>query len=204
MSLRGSIITTKNAIVTSEKALLLNHGKYLPPVNLVNEYPEEDALRICYRRFVRLTPLVSQRQMVRTTYVHYLRYKFKSENYARKVSVSAVSLPSRQRNILDEVERSLLFCVKAVSDVKKKVENEETTAKEIRIARSVLKNIMTMEFEKMELISKDPKQNHKKFRQSFSYLLPSSRSSPLDLRFSSFKHFDECLILLNETLGTRL
>ncbi|CEP60555.1 Irc19p LALA0_S01e13608g [Lachancea lanzarotensis] len=204
MSLRGSTVTTRNAIVTSEKALLLNHSRYLPPANLVNEYPERDALRMCYRRFIRLTPLVSQRQMVRTTYVQYLRYKFRSEDYARKVSASAVSLPPHKRSILDEVEKSLLFCTKAVSDVKKRVIDEEKTSRDIRTAKSILKNVLTVEFEKMELISKDPAQNHELFRKSFSYLSPSSSSSALDLRFSSFKHFDECLILLNEKLGTRL
>ncbi|SCV04226.1 LAME_0H16754g1_1 [Lachancea meyersii CBS 8951] len=204
MSLRGLTVTTKNAIVTSERALLLKHAKYIPPPNMINEYPNEDALRIFYRRFIRLKPLISQRQTVRTTYVHYLRYKFKSEDYAKKISMSAVTLPQVTHSTLEEVENSLLFCLKAVSYVKKRVPSEEIVSKDIRIAKNIVKNILTVEFEKAALIAKNPRQNHPILRISFSYLSPKASSSPLYLRFSPFKEFDQCLILLNETLKTRL
>ncbi|SCV02782.1 LANO_0G00210g1_1 [Lachancea nothofagi CBS 11611] len=129
MSAPGITATTRNAITTSHRTLLLNHHKYLPPNNMANEYPREDALKMCYRRLIRLKPLISQRDMVRMTYVQYLRYKFMTEDYSKKVSTSSISLSGLETDVVRQVENSLYFCLKSASEVKKRVLGEDAVSR---------------------------------------------------------------------------
>ncbi|SCU93449.1 LADA_0G03158g1_1 [Lachancea dasiensis] len=200
----GLTITTKNAIITSQKTLLLKHAKFFPPHNMINECAHDEVIRMCYRRFMRIKPLVSQRQMIQTTYVQYLRYKFRTEDYEEKLKASGITLPKTSFDDSSQVYRSLLFCLKAVSTVKKGFSGEKDASAEIRRARNILKNILTVEFEKSALIAKNSGQNFTVLRKSFSYLRPSVENAANVSQFAPLRDFDRCLLALNITLGTRL
>ncbi|CUS22999.1 LAQU0S07e05028g1_1 [Lachancea quebecensis] len=204
MASRGITITTKKAIITSKSALILNHDKFLPPTNIINEYPHDDVLRMCYRRHMRLKPFISQRSMIQTTYVDYVRYKYKNEDYPKKCRTSGMGHDLPVNSVLQQAELSLRFCLQAVMYVKKGVPDESSVSREIRLSRNMLKNILAIEHEKAKLIAQNPRQNYPILRETFSYISPTAHKSSLLLRFNALREFDMCLIGFNMCMGTKL
>ncbi|SCU96075.1 LAMI_0F05116g1_1 [Lachancea mirantina] len=209
MTSRQITITTKKAIITSEYTLVTQHGKYFPPQNLLNEYPQKDVTRILYRRFVRLKPFVSRRQMVRDTYVGYIRYKFRNEDYEKRRIASGLKFAEKSENLSQLSQRALAtleFVLKAISHVKKS-DLDTSHGVEISMCRKILKNLLTIEHDKRLLIQHNPKFFYPVLRQEFSYFGNHALvKKPLHVvaRLRDLREYDACLLKLNETLGTML
>ncbi|SCW01096.1 LAFE_0D04984g1_1 [Lachancea fermentati] len=207
MATRRLTVITENAIINSRHTLILNHQKFLLPVNFINEYPRKDVLKMSYRRFMRLKPFISQRLMVRNTYTEYLRYKYKRENYLEKRMATGIATGDLQSCDLKQVVNSLRFVLKAVTHHELSTTKKPGHHHENDICRRILKNILTMEYEKQRLIHKDPAIYYQLFRKTYEYLQPfknGDKVNPIFLKLFSIREFDRCLVCLNETLDTRL
>lgn len=197
-------IVTQNAIINSEYTLFLKHSKYFAPENLINEYPREDVIKITYRRLIRLKPFVSQRKMVQDTYVEYLRYKYKSEDYKLKSSLCNIRTEHTEASDLEQATQSLQFILKAVSRIES---GSCPSAVDNTLCRKILKNLLTMEYYKQTLIRQSPTSNYQLLRKSFGYLAPSKddkSDTHINSRYNSMGEYDRALVCLNEMLGTRL
>lgn len=201
--MRWRTITTPKAVINGEYTLLKNHARYLPPKEDLDDgaLHESTVLRIYYRRFMRLRPFVSNRQMVRDTYTDYLRYKFKIENYELKRSIifSEPSLTCLE----DELRNSLMFVTKAVCYLPETKQKKWKLARDNTMCRQVLKNLLTMEFEKQsEILKKNSKVEnpYAEFRLKYSHI----RNPDATPAFKVIGEFDICLLYLNRMLSTRL
>ncbi|AGO13329.1 AaceriAFR187Cp [[Ashbya] aceris (nom. inval.)] len=192
----GSFLRTSKAIVTSKYTLLTDKTPFLLPA-FFDESSRAEQVRMLYRRMFRLRPLVARRAMIKTTYTNYIRVKFR-EDYALK---RRQALPQSALPILDAVEagrRSLTFIQKAVSEIDD-ASNSADLVNDNYICRKVLKNILTLEYQRERLEFKNPKR-HQILRQSYEYLDAKYH----DPKYTSLRHADISIIHFNETLGTRL
>lgn len=201
----GRTIITKNAVVNGAYTLIKSHEKYL----LTQEADRVDLpsfIRIAYRSLFRLQPFISNRKMVRNTFGEYLRYKFKKENYEAKRSIVLGDTP--KASLREEIHKSVMFVVKAVSYLPEDREFKLEIARDNTTCRQILKNILTMEYEKQSLIEryrpptkrKDAIGPHQIYRRDFTHMQQLNKSA----EFRVFGEFDICTIFLNEILHTRL
>lgn len=204
--MRWRTIATRNALINGEYTLIKNCSRYLVPKEIADNYgslPDEIWIKIMYRRFMRLRPFVSCRKMVRDTYTDYLRYKFKVENYDLKRSL-VIKEPSSV-SPREEVWNSLKFVTKAVSYLPETAAKKWDLARDNTTCRQILKNLMTMEYEKASEISRKAKGKSKSnpyadLKLRFNHIRdPDSSAS-----FRAFGEFDISLVYLNEMLRTRL
>ncbi|AAS53558.1 AFR187Cp [Eremothecium gossypii ATCC 10895] len=192
----GPLMRTSKAIITSNYTLLTDKTPYLLPV-CFNESCRAEQVRMLYRRFFRLRPLVAQRAMIKESYTNYIRVKF-SEDYALK---RRQALPQNTCPVLDAIEagrRSLTFILKAVSEIEDADSNPEL-AYDNYICRKILKNVLTLEYQRERLEFKNPKRKQI-LRQNYEYLDAKYH----DPKYTSLRNADVSIIHFNETLGTRL
>ncbi|CCE63516.1 hypothetical protein TPHA_0F00290 [Tetrapisispora phaffii CBS 4417] len=219
-------IVTNNAITTAEHSLYLNPAKYLVPPELrlcVFAHDNGFLCKVYYRRFMRLKPFISNRAMVRDTYKEYIRYKFKQEKYARKRLLvlgndhDKLTFLTNDVNdnshLLSRIHNTLTFIVKATSHISPEIEDVEGLTVDNSYCRKILKNLLTIEYEKQSKIShsKDPSEMYDELRISFNYLQGDADSrvnnkskSKMYSNSAVFREYDIFLVLLNETIGTML
>lgn len=196
-------IVTKNAIIDGTYTLIKDHSKYFLPRDFLFDVSVDDSvvIRTVYRRFLRLSPLISQRKMVRETYIDYLRYKFKNENYALKRSILFEKSP--QSSLRDDLGNSLTFFIKSTCYLPETKVRKYEMARDNTICRQIVKNIMTMEYQKQDQINKARGKNndvYSKLRTTFDHI-KSPYSSP---NFMVIGEFERYILYLNELLHTRL
>ncbi|AMD21895.1 HFR040Wp [Eremothecium sinecaudum] len=189
------IVKTNKAIITSQYALYKNAGPYLLP-NDFNEIPQNLQIKILYRRFFRLRPFVSTKEMIQSSYTNYIRNKFR-ENYAlkRKIALGIDEPPSIDKDINSGV-KTLAFVTKAVSLVDTK--NNNGILEDNAICHKLLKNILSVEYHR-SVQFKLPRE-YQILRISYEYL----NSNFKRLEYKSLRNNDISIIQLNELLGTRL
>ncbi|CCD24801.1 Irc19p NDAI_0D04880 [Naumovozyma dairenensis CBS 421] len=183
-------IVTKNAITNSIYSLIRDKTKYLlwtDVKQIINTYNNEktkdkvkrDILKRLYRRFIRVNVFVSNTKMVKDTYKDYVRYKFIKEDYHLKESIissldnpksiASDSIPSE----IETIVKSFEFVIKAISYIPEDSSKGCTydIARDNTICRQILKNILTIEHEKMkQLIPQSIPWNDEKIRVSTPYL----------------------------------
>ncbi|GAV55515.1 hypothetical protein ZYGR_0AV01470 [Zygosaccharomyces rouxii] len=200
----GRTILTPNALINSTHTLIKSSEKYFLPTSEVADLPS--FVRMAYRRLFRLQPFVSNRKMVRSTYGEYLRYKFKKEDYETKRSIVVGDTPKAP--LREEIRNSVIFVIKAVSHLPETKESKLAIARDNTTCRQILKNLLTMEYEKQSLIAKyrppakrkDTMTPYQIYRKNFMHMQELNKSA----QYRVFGEFDICTIYLNETLDTRL
>ncbi|EDO14966.1 hypothetical protein Kpol_388p10 [Vanderwaltozyma polyspora DSM 70294] len=197
-------ILTKNAVITSKYTLLKNHSKYYMPNHNLKDIDEDTVVKMYYRRFIRLRPLISRTRMVKETYTSYIRYKFKIENYQLKRKL--VTGIEEQRPLIPTLQKSLEFIIKSVSFIPETKTIKFKIARDNTICRQVLKNLLTVEYQKENFIEKRSKGSelYQLLRVDFNHLVNSNNNLKFTSQLKVFNDFDMCLILMNETIGTRL
>lgn len=200
----GRTVITRNALINSTLTLVKYSEKYFLPTL---ETPDLSSLiRMAYRRLFRLKPFISNRKMVRTTYEEYLRYKFKKEDYETKRAIVMGDTPKAP--LQEEIRNSVMFVVKAVSHLPETKESKFAIARDNTTCRQILKNILTMEYEKQSLMAryqpptkrKDTVSPYHIFRKDFTHMRKLNKSA----QYRVLGEFDICTIYLNEMLRTRL
>lgn len=199
------VIVTQNALINGTNTLIKCSEKYFIPRIDVPDH--SSFVRMAYRRLFRLRPFVSNRQMVRTTYKEYLRYKFKEENYETKRALAIGDMP-KVVPLQEEIRNSVMFVIKAVSHLPETKESKFQIARDNTTCRQILKNLLTMEYEKQSLIAryrpptkrKDTVTPYQVFRKDFLHIRELNKSA----QYRVFGEFDICTVNLNETLRTRL
>ncbi|QLG73467.1 hypothetical protein HG535_0E05510 [Zygotorulaspora mrakii] len=197
-------ISTNNAVVTGTYALIKRHSKVFLPQELVDDVSVDEAkiVQMTYRRFMRLRPFISRRKMVRDTYTAYLRYKFKKENYALKRSM--VVMEPQRCCIRKELWNSLMFFTKSVIYLPESKTCKYEISRDNTACRQILKNMLTMEFQKESIIYGSRLRDNKLYlnlRESFQYVKCEQHSNP---NLMIIGEFDRYIIYLNELLHTRL
>ncbi|CAI1563008.1 hypothetical protein SEUBUCD646_0L00360 [Saccharomyces eubayanus] len=224
-------ITTAKAIINSEYTLIKSHSKYKLPTHFEkldagSTKGRTTVVKIFYRRFVRLKPFVSNVKMVRQTYSDYLRYKFTKEDYELKRylvfnpnGLQSKTSPEPMGNTkggekvmpMEEVQKTLQFILKSCSYLPETKEQKWSIARDNTYCRQILKNILTMQYEKYRSVL-NRGVGHDELDVKFSHLRTKS-SPPTKLNkgdkkkipvFKIFSDFDTTLVHLNESLGTRL
>ncbi|CCF60635.1 hypothetical protein KAFR_0L00280 [Kazachstania africana CBS 2517] len=197
-------IRTANAIITDSYALIKSTERFFLPQTMIVNGGTSKFLRASYRRFMRLAPFVSQRAMVRSTYVDYIRYKYKIEDYdmKRRLVLGDTALP--RAPLRQQILNTLNFIITAVSYTEKPKDKVQKT--DIILARKILKNLLTMEYEKMKKNKVSDGKDYINFKLKFNHLTPGSQKiKPISLaRNKVIKDFDSCIVYLNETVGLRL
>lgn len=200
----GRTVVTSNAIVNNIHALIKTSEKYLLPQS--DFIGSRSLIKPVYRRLFRLQPFISNRKMVKETYREYLRYKFRHENYAVKRSIVVSDTPSA--SLEEELINSLLFITKSVCHLPESKGHKLSIARDNTTCRQVLKNLLSVEYEKQSLIAKHkPSIKHKEsmnpyqiYRTEFMHMRSPNQSA----QFRVLGEFDTCMIYMNETLHTRL
>ncbi|QLQ79737.1 hypothetical protein HG537_0C03860 [Torulaspora globosa] len=204
--MRWVTISTRNALINGDYTLIKNCSKFLVPKEIGDNFgtlPDEIWVRIAYRRFMRLRPFVSCRKMVRDTYTDYIRHKFKIEDYDLKRSLiikESSGVSDRER-----VWNSLKFVTKAVSYLPETRAVKWDLARDNTMCRQILKNLLTMEYEKASEISRAAKGKSKSnpycdLKLRFNHI----RDVDFSASYRAFGEFDISLVYLNEMLRTRL
>lgn len=223
-------IETARAIIKNDIQLLKCSQKFMIPKSICdlneknnNNIDHNGFLRMSYRRFMRLRPLVSQRAMVRDTYVNYIRCKYRYEPPYLK---SEFVLPenTKVRPLLNDDDKfqlrqkiytSLQFILQAVTLEEISSDRQENNSKDILLAKQILKNILTVEYEKLKGDS-ERKWQYKKnnnpnnsgiidYNIEFNHLKKWPRlNKEKENKYAAIKAFDECLVYLNKTLNTML
>ncbi|QLL32860.1 hypothetical protein HG536_0D03820 [Torulaspora globosa] len=204
--MRWHTICTRNALINGNYTLIKNNSKYLVPKEIAADYgslSDEILMRILYRRFMRLRPFVSCRKMVRDTYTDYLRYKFKVEDYDLKRSL--IFKESSNASVKEQVWNSLTFVTKAVTYLPETAVVKWDLARDNTTCRQILKNILTMEYQKASEIGQAAKRKSKSnpysdLKLRFNHI----RNCDSSASFRAFGEFDISLLYLNEMLRTRL
>lgn len=186
------VVEGNKSIVTGTKTLIKASSSFILSTGEVETLSHEALVRSYYRRFFRLRPFISSRKMVRDTYTEYLRYKFRAENYELKRTKFLKENELQSYGHDETMKKSLEFVLKGVST---KALGTEDLSVDQSICRKILKNLLTVEYHKERLMNRSPKY-YQFYRKEFSQLT--------DEKNVSLKHFEENMIRLNETLGTRL
>ncbi|CAB4255575.1 Irc19p KABA2_06S08690 [Maudiozyma barnettii] len=195
----SAIIETKNAISTGNRLFIKNIGKFLLPQTDLNICNDKQYILIHYRRLVRLKPFISQRQMIQNTYIGYLKYKFKYEDFEKRRSLVLGKETSNHISWKTELLQTYNFIMTAVSHV----ENQSINAdRDIIMAKQILKNILTLEYFKIENNERIGHTDFYDYRVQFKQLNGSGNQQ--DDKGVDFGEFDKVVMYLNETLGTRL
>lgn len=204
--MRWQTIFTNKALSNGNYTLIKSHSKFLVPKEIGDRcasLQNEIWIKIIYRRFMRLRPFVSCRKMVRDTYTDYLRYKFKSEDYELKRSL--IFKDTQKPSVKDQLWNSLKFVTKAVSYLPETDTVKWDLARDNTTCRQILKNLLTMEYQKNAEIHRASKGKKKlnlysEYKLRFNHIRnPDSTPS-----FRAFGEFDRSLLYLNEMLQTRL
>lgn len=229
-------IETARAIIGSNIQLLKCNKKFTIPksiceLNESNNYDVEEKsfLRMTYRRFMRLRPLISQRAMVRDTYVNYIRCKYRYEPLYLK-SLLVFSEPAGATSSLDimhdtnetdkcnlrlKIYASLQFVLQALSLEESSISAQENHTKDILLAKQIFKNILTAEYEKLKADSERKWQYRKNSNLINSDIIDyniecnhlrkfTKLNREKENKYAAIKAFDECLTYLNKTLNTLL
>lgn len=219
------IIRTKNAIINDHYTLLKPQQKYFPlaltQYNPDIESDRQQYAKMVFRRLCRLKPLVSSRYMVKRTYIDYIRFKFRQEDYdikrKRVLGESVVSDTNLQR--LVRMQNSLIFVIKAVSYITETEVQKFDLARDNTVCRQILKNILTMEYQKHYFVNKYRGASRaipfQSFYLDYSYIKKQGLTKKIEKKrskrlkneeetFSVIGQFDSQLILLNEMLMTIL
>lgn len=186
------VVQGNKSIVTGTKTLIKASSSFILSKAEVETLSHNELVRSYYRRFFRLRPFVSNRKMVKDTYTEYLRYKFRVENYELKRTKFLKENELQSYGHDESMKKSLEFVLKGVST---KSLDSEGLSDDQNICRKILKNLLTVEYHKERLMSRSAKY-YQFYRKEFSQLT--------DEENISLKHFEENMIRLNETLGTRL
>lgn len=209
-------IETARAIIKDDIQVVKHIKKYtlpksiLDPNNIINH---ETYIKMTYRRFMRLKPLISKREMVRDTYSSYIRCKYRYEPVGLKMSLICANEPSVSRSELrQQIYNSLQFILQAVTYNEAKLSN--SIKGNITVAKQILKNLLTVEYEKLKDDSEKKWQyrgnkftnsNVIDFNIEYNHLKSSSKlSKEKENKYAAIRSFDECLIYLNKTLNTNL
>lgn len=196
------IIETKNAISTGSRVLVKNIDRLIVSKNSTTNCTDHAFITFYYRRFVRLRPFISQRQMIRDTYMNYIKYKFKYEDYEGKRCLALGESMTRQRiNLKEQLGRTYNFLFTAVSHIE---EDNATLNKDILMAKQIFKNILTVEYFKTESNEKAGNDDYYQYRVVFRQLRESNTFNDNNNKDIPIGEFDKVVTYLNETLGTRL
>lgn len=200
--MRWRTIVTANAVINGEYTLIKNHTRYLMSKKVIGDESlhESTIITMFYRRFMRLRPFVSNRRMVRDTYTEYLRYKFKIENYELKRSI-IINEPFH--GLRQELWNTLVFVTKAVSYLPETKQRKWDLARDNTVCRQILKNVLTMEFEKHSAIVKKNAQKDNLYG-AFKLWFDHIKNPDASPAFRVLGEFDICLLFLNQMLHTRL
>ncbi|KAG0667698.1 sporulation protein [Maudiozyma exigua] len=197
----SAIIETKNAISTGTRVLVKNIDKYIVSENCTKGFTNQTLITFYYRRFTRLKSYISQRQMIRDTYMNYIKYKFKYEDYEKKRHlILGDKITSNQLNLKEQLSRTYNFLFTAVSYIEK---DNASTNKDILMAKQIFKNILTVEYFKTENNEKVNNDDYYQYRMAFRQLGKKHTNSGNN-KDISIGEFDKLVTYLNETLGTRL
>lgn len=234
----SGIIETAGAIVNQNFTLIKNHGKYLVADTVLSRYLQDrkhdtEFVKLLYRRFVRLAPFVSNLRVGRETYIDYVKYKFKYEDYElkRKLVLGEGSYCDSCDHWKLETLNTLKFIIRAVSYVEGGSKTKsKRVANESRIARIILRNLLTVEHDKINgHVSPSSRDTaFYEYRIAFDHLktggIPISslkrgensrengtkgnmmkKKKGADfVRYKAISSFDRCIVYLNESLNTRL
>lgn len=194
------VIETKNAIATGNSLLVKGVHKFLLPRAILNDNSDRELVLLLYRRFMRLKGFVSQRQMIQTTYVNYVKYKFKYEDYDKKRSLVMKEPPMLTHDWKVQAFRTYNLIALAISHVEN---NTIEQKQDIVVAKQILKNILTMEYFKVERNEKEGNTDYHDHRIAFTQLT-GENTHPKNAKLATIAEFEKVLIMLNETLGIRL
>lgn len=185
-------VSTAKSIITGNSILIKFSTKYALTDCQFKTLKEDTLVKATYRRLVRLRPFISKRQMVKNSYTEYLRYKFKVEDYELKRKLILSKDELKPLDIRVSLKQSFHFVLKAISvlDVYEKSVKAECTT-----CRRVLKNILTADYHKNRSIHRSAKL-YQYYKKNFGFIN--------DKQKIGLGQFEENLLRLNETLGTRL
>lgn len=210
------VIETSKAIIKDNVQILKHIEKFTLPRSILDSNSTIEYgtfIKVTYRRFMRLQPLVSRRVMVRDTYTNYIRCKYRYEPVGLKRSLTLDESSISQSELKEQIYNSLQFIVQAVTYSENI--SSVTLRRDITLARQILKNLLTVEYEKLKGDS-EKKWQYKEnqptnsnvidFNIEFNHLKPFNSKLPKDKenKFVAIRSFDECLIYLNKTLKTIL
>ncbi|CDO94136.1 unnamed protein product [Kluyveromyces dobzhanskii CBS 2104] len=186
------LIESKRAAITSSKIFInASHNFYISQEQ-VQTLGDKEFLSASYRRFFRMKQFVSKRQMVKDSYATYLRYKFKIEDYELKRKKVLPDCHSSATDFRTAVRNSLQFMIRAFSF------GDEYTAEMVTDSykcKKILKNLLTVDYHRNRLINRSSKM-YAYYRRDFKFLS--------DDRNYGLRQYEENLMRLNESLGTRL
>lgn len=197
----SAVIETKNAISTGTRVLVKNIDKFIVSDKCTKDFTDHALITFYYRRFTRLRPYISQRQMIRDTYMNYIKYKFKYEDYEKKRHlILGDKITSNQLNLKEQLSRTYNFLFTAVSHIEK---DNVSINKDILMAKQIFKNILTVEYFKTENNEKVNNDDYYQYRMAFRQLGKKNTNNDNN-KDTSIGEFDKVVTYLNETLGTRL
>ena len=151
---------------------------------------------------------MSKRAMVRATYTDYIRYKFKTEEYALKRSLvlEGNDVPM-VGDWEDSTKKTFQFVLKSVSYIPETSTNKYDVARDNTACRQIMKNLLGVEYEKDNMIQRSGNRAdiYKDLRIEFNHLKDlENLNDKKSITQKGLGNFDRCLVLLNESLGTRL
>ncbi|SMN22949.1 similar to Saccharomyces cerevisiae YLL033W IRC19 Putative protein of unknown function [Maudiozyma saulgeensis] len=195
----SAIIETKSAISTGNRLFIKNIARFLLPHPDLNACNDIQYILIHYRRFVRLKKFISQRQMIQNTYIDYIKYKFKYENYEKRRSLVLGKDADSQIDWKTQIAQTYNFIMTAVSHVEGQTTDID---RDILMSKQILKNILTLEYFKIENNEKVSNSDFYDYRVRFKQL--EDNEDQRQTRDIDFGEFDKIVMYLNETIGTRL
>lgn len=195
----STVIETKKALINSNQILIKCVSNYLVPYNFSRSANDTQLIFSYYRRLMRLRRYVSKRQMIQNTYVGYVKYKFKYEDYEKRRKL--VLPESKQLNVdwPQRLHNTYHFILHAASYVEP---GDSTLEQDILMSRQILKNILTNEYSKIEKDDKPGSTDFLDYRIAFKQHDPEETSK--NVKSLAIGEFDKNVIYLNETLGTQL
>lgn len=193
------VIETKNAIINSNQTLTKNIANFLLPYSLTRKVADRGVIFAYYRRFMRLRRYISQREMIQNTYVGYVKYKFKYEDYEKRRDLVLSNPKPLGNDWKQRLQNTYHFTLNAASYIE---QEDSSLASDILIARQIMKNVLTHEYSKIEKDQKLGSTEYYDYRIAFKQHDPESVSK--NVKVQAIGEFDKNVVYLNEILGTQL
>lgn len=214
----GPVIETAKAIIRNDVQIMKFGSQFTLPRTILDPnqttVDHKTFIKMTYRRFIRLKPLVSRRAMVRDTYLGYIRCKYRYEplGLKKKLICPKHTLEDSGFELRQQIYNSLQFILQSVTfdeNIPSKLIRED-----IKLSRQIVKNLLTVEYEKLKDDAQN-KWNYKKgimqntniidYNVECNHLKPNDKlKRDKEVKYAAIKSFDECLVYLNKTLKTLL
>lgn len=197
----NALLTTNKASIFKNFTLLKNAKPFTLPAN-ISEYSDSLFIRVTFKRFIKLKSFVSEKKYLQATYMNYIRYKYRIEDYTKKKQLILGEDHLVEHSWRQEIINSFNFIMQGFM-----VSEDERERTNIKLTGRIVKNLLNVHYNIMKLTAKPLLKKQKynaqvRYREKFVHLqdLDNFENS----QDKAFAHFDQCLVFLNEQQKMRL